>query len=79
MSAYSVYLTLPPAFLIPATIVRDRVALSRAEQILDAPVDESDSYRNKFQRALSTLALADVCLVQAQQYPKQKRKPAIRE
>jgi hypothetical protein len=67
-------------YQVPANFVTNQslqrrfvqVALSRAEQILDAPVDESDSYRNKFQRALSTLALADVCLVQAQQHPKTK-------
>jgi hypothetical protein len=67
-------------YQVPANFVTNQslqrrfvqVALSRAEQILDVPVDESDSYRNKFQRALSTLALADVCLVQAQQHPKTK-------
>jgi hypothetical protein len=40
----------------------------------DTALSQSSAVTDKFQRGLSTLALADVCLVQAQQRPKQKRK-----
>ena len=40
----------------------------------DTAMSQSSALTDKFQRALSTLALADVCLAQAQQQPKEKPK-----
>ena len=40
----------------------------------DTALSQSSAVTDKFQRALSTLALADVCLVQAQQHPKRQKR-----
>jgi len=43
----------------------------------DTSLSQSSAVKDKFQRAMSTLALADVCLQQLQIQPKQ-RKRAVR-
>lgn len=40
----------------------------------DTSLSEASALTDKFQRAMSTLALADLCLPQAQQQPKEKSK-----
>jgi len=44
----------------------------------DAALSQSSALTDKFQRTMSTLALADVCLVQAEQQPKQKPKKSTK-
>jgi hypothetical protein len=44
----------------------------------DTSLSQSSGLTDKFQRAMSTLALADVCLQQAQQSPKQKPNKSAR-
>jgi tetratricopeptide (TPR) repeat protein len=44
----------------------------------DTSLSQTSALTDKFQRAMSTLALADVCLAQAQQQPKEKPKKSAK-
>jgi hypothetical protein len=56
----------------------ERAFREMAQLDFDTSLSQSSALSDKFQRAMSTLALADVCLEQARQQSKEKPKKSVR-